>query len=78
MYLNIIPASSTVPLTKAQSNMMICSLQLLLSVKGKITRLSVSPSGPSVSVGPALPKEEKTRKEKRERDFTDGGVELEE
>lgn len=46
MYLNIIRVSSKLSLTKAQSNMMSRSLELVLSVKGKITRLSVSPSGP--------------------------------
>lgn len=76
-YLNIIRVSCKVSLTKAQPNMMICSLELVLSVKGKITRLSVSLLCLSVSVSLLLPKEEKTREE-RERDFTDGGIELEE
>ena len=78
MFLNIIRESSKVSLTKAQSNMMIRSLELVLSVKGKITRLSVSPSGlvGLCFTGPTVPKEEKTRKE-RERHFTDGGIELE-
>lgn len=43
MCLNIIRECSKVSLTKAQSKMMICIRELVLSVKGKITRLSVSP-----------------------------------
>lgn len=78
MCLNIIRESSKVSLTKAQSNMMTrvvwswyCQSRVKLHVW--VSLLLV----PLVCVSPALPKEEKTRKE-RERDFTDGGIELEE
>lgn len=70
--LNIFWVSSKVSPTKAQSNMMICSLMLVRSVKGKITRLSIAPSGPVVFCFTAF-----TKNKKREgaRDFTDGGIE---
>ena len=77
-YLNIIRVSSEVPLTKAQSNMMIPSLELVLSVKGKITCLSVGPSGPAGFWFTAPTKRGKDQKRKGVRDFTDGGIELEE
>lgn len=80
MFLNIIRESSKVSLTKAQSNMMIRSLELVLSVMGKITCLSVSPSGPFglFFTGPTKRGKDQKRKKERERDFTDGGTELEE
>lgn len=68
-------ASSEVSLTKAQSNMMIRSLESVLSAKGKITRLSVCPSGPSGFCFTAPTKRGKDQKGKAARDFTDGGIE---
>lgn len=78
VYLNIIRVSSKVSLTKAQSNMMIRSLELVLSVMGKITRLSVCPSGPAGFCFTAPTKRGKDQKRKGVRTFTDGGIELEE
>jgi len=75
--LNIFRVSSKVSLTIAQSNMMICCLKLVWSVKDKITRLSVSPSGPVGFCFTAFTKRGKKQKRKGERDFTDGGVEPE-
>lgn len=57
--------------------MMICSLELVLSVMGKITRLSVSPSGPIGFCFTASTKRGKDQKGKGERDFTDGSIESE-
>lgn len=58
--------------------MMIRSLELVLSVKGKITRLSVSPSGPTGFCFTAPTKRGKDQKRKGVRDFTDGRNEVEE
>lgn len=68
---------SKVSLTKAQSNMMIRSLELLLSVMGKITCLTVSPSGLIGFCFTAPTKRGNPKKRKKKRDFTDRRIEPE-